>query len=270
MHFNNQSGNDILIERLESVIRNDRVSHAYLLEGPLSADKKVFAESFIKGILCSRKLGENCGACGICDKIDHGNHEDLILITAESGRIKDADIVSMQDRLKTKPFGERNVVIIDNADTMTLRAQNRLLKTLEEPPGMAVIFLLSENMEHLAQTIQSRCVKYRINYDGSDGYDFMMDKASKIAEMAFRRCPFYRMKDEAEDIFRDDVKTAAFLDSLEMVYRDMLIKGSDSISMYKDDDIIKNIYAVEAAGRRISQGVSPAYSLKKLLLTIGG
>lgn len=270
MHFKYQSGNDVLIERLESVIKNDRVSHAYLLEGPLCADKKSFAEAFIKGILCSRNLGENCGACGICDKIDHGNLEDLILITAESGSIKDADIVNMQDRLKTKPFGERNIVIIENADTMTLRAQNRLLKTLEEPPGRAVIFLLSENMEHLTQTIQSRCVKYRINYFGSDSYDFMMDKASKIADMAFRRCPFYRMKDEAEELFRDEEKTAAFLDSLEVVYRDMLIKGNSSISIYKDEDIIKNIHAVEAAGRRISQGVSAAYSLKKLFLTIGG
>ena len=270
MHFENYAENDRLIKRLEGVIANDCVSHAYILEGPLGADKKSFAEAFIKGILCSRNLGENCGGCSICDKIDHGNLEDLILISAESGSIKDADIVKMQDRLKTKPFGDRNLVIIENADTMTLRAQNRLLKTLEEPPGKTVIFLLSENMENLAQTIQSRCVKYRIDYFGSECYDSMMEKAAKIAEMAFRRAPFYRIKDEAEDILKDDEKVSTFLDSLEAVYRDMLIKGSKGISLYKDEDIINNIHAVESAGRKIRQGMSAPYALKKLFLTIGG
>lgn len=41
----------------------------------------------------------------------------------------------MQESLKSKPFGDRHIVVIENSDTMTLRAQNRLLKTLEEPPG---------------------------------------------------------------------------------------------------------------------------------------
>lgn len=270
MHFKNQSDNEVLINRLESVVINDRVSHAYILEGSVSADKMNFAQAFIKGILCSRNLGENCGKCSICDKIDHGNHEDIIVINTDTGSIKDAEIVKMQERLKTKPFGERNIVIIEDADTMTLRAQNRLLKTLEEPPGKTIIFLLSENMENLTQTIQSRCVKYRINYFGRDSYDYMIEKSSKIAEMAFRRDPFYRIKDEAEDIFKDDDKAAAFLDSLETVYRDMLINGNNSISLYKDEDIINNIHAVEAAGRKIRQGMSAAYALKKLFLTIGG
>lgn len=270
MYFKNSAENEKLIRRLNCVIRDERVSHAYILEGPFCADKKSFAESFIKGILCYKDLGENCGECGICDKIDHSNHEDVIYVSAETGSIKDADIISMQDRLKTKPFGERNIVIIENADTMTLRAQNRLLKTLEEPPGNSIIILLSENMENLAQTILSRCVKYRINYFGSDSYDFMMEKARTIAELSLNRKPFYRTKNEIEDIFRDDERIAAFLDSLQVVYRDMLLTENNKISLYKDEDIIKNIYAVESARKSIKKGVSAAYAMKKLLLTIGG
>lgn len=270
MYFKNSTENDKLIKRLGGVIRDGRISHAYILEGPLCADKKSFAESFIKGILCFKDLGENCGECGICDKIDHGNHEDIAYISAGTGRIKDSDIIKMQEHLKTKPFGERNIVIIEDADTMTLRAQNRLLKTLEEPPGRSVIILLSENMENLTQTILSRCVKYRINYFGSDNYDFMMEKARKVAELAFARSSFYRIKNEAEDIFKDAEQTAAFLDSLQVVYRDMLIKNDSGISLYKNEDIIKNIYAAEAARKSIKQGISAAYAMKKLFLTIGG
>ena len=98
---------------------------------------------------------------------------------------------------------------------MTLRAQNRLLKTLEEPPGKSVIILLSENIENLVQTIQSRCVKYRINYFGSENYDFMFDKAAKVADMILNRQPFYKVKKEVDDIMGSSEETAAFLDGLQ-------------------------------------------------------
>jgi len=270
MYFNNVNDNKKLIERLDKVVCDNRISHAYILEGPECADKKQFAEAFVKGILCSRNKGENCGACSICDKIDHNNHEDLIYISSEGSSIKDADIIKIQDRLKTMPFGERNIVIIEGADSMTLRAQNRLLKTLEEPPGNSVIILLSENMENLTQTILSRCVKYRINYFGSDSYDFMMDKARKIASMTLERCLFYKIKKAAEEIIKDDSDTAAFLDSLQVVYRDMLLDNQKKISLHKDEEIIRNIHAVEAARKSIKQGVSPVYAIKKLFITIGG
>ena len=82
MHFQNYDENKNLIDRLDNIIENDIVSHAYIFEGPGYVDKKSFADSFIKGILCPVNDGENCGRCGICSKIDHGNHEDVIDIEA--------------------------------------------------------------------------------------------------------------------------------------------------------------------------------------------
>ncbi|MDO4546213.1 MAG: hypothetical protein Q4C25_08645, partial [Bacillota bacterium] len=123
MIFKNREENQNLIDRLERIVKEDKISHAYLFEGSNCVDKSEFARSFVKGILCSKSLGENCGQCGFCDKIDHGNHEDLIYISGAEESIKDANIISMQERLKTKPFGERNIVIIEGCDTMTLRAQ---------------------------------------------------------------------------------------------------------------------------------------------------
>lgn len=270
MRFTNQEDNCNLITRLDNIVKDDKISHAYIFEGSACIDKKAFAESFIKGILCSRNLGENCGNCSICSKVDHDNHEDIIYISAEGGSIKDADIIEMQDKLKTKPFGERNIVVISDCDTMTVRAQNRLLKTLEEPPGKSVIILLSENIENLVQTIQSRCVKYRINYFGSENYDFMFDKAAKVADMILNRQPFYKVKKEVDDIMGSSEETAAFLDGLQVVFRNMLIEKTKGISLYKNDDIINNIHAVETARKQIKEGVSTAYAMKNLLLKIGG
>lgn len=270
MRFKEHENNVNLITRLDNVVKDDKISHAYIFEGSGCIDKKAFAESFIKGILCSKNLGENCGSCSICSKVDHDNHEDIIYISGEGGSIKDADIIEMQEKLKTKPFGDRNIVIISDSDTMTLRAQNRLLKTLEEPPGKAVIILLSENIENLVQTIQSRCVKYRINYFGSENYDFMMDKASKVAEMTLSRQPFYKVKKAVDDIIGSNEDAAAFLDGLQVVYRNILIEKTKGISLYKNDEIINNIHAVETARKQIKEGVSSAYAMKNLLLKIGG
>lgn len=270
MYFKERDENQNLIARLDHIIETDKISHAYIFEGIGCIDKRSFVESFVKGILCPVNTGDNCNSCGICRKVDHGNHEDIIYIKASGGSIKDADIVKMQESLKNKPFGDRHIVIIENSDTMTLRAQNRLLKTLEEPPGSSVIMLLSENMENLVQTIKSRCVKYRINYFGSEGYDFMMEKAEKVSDMALNREPFYKLKQEIDDILENSDEVAGFLDSLQVVFRNMLIKKNKGISLYKDEDLKRNIYAAENARRQIKEGVSQSYAMKNLLIKIGG
>lgn len=270
MDFKERKENINLIKRLDYIIENDKVSHAYIFEGPACVDKKAFAESFVKGVLCPVNSGDNCGKCGICRKIDHGNHEDMVYISADGSSIKDAAIVKMQDILKTKPFGDRHIVIIENSDTMTLRAQNRLLKTLEEPPGRSVIILLSENMENLVQTIQSRCVKYRINYFGSESYDYMMGKAKKIAEMSLDREPFYKIKKEIEDVLGSSEDVAGLLDGMQVFFRNMLLEKQKGISLHKDEELINDIHAVETARRQIREGVSSAYAIKNLLIKIGG
>ena len=59
-----------------------------------------------------------------------------------------------------KPYSSgRKVYIIPEADKMTTQAQNALLKTIEEPPSYVVILLLTENIDGLLPTIQSRCVR---------------------------------------------------------------------------------------------------------------
>ncbi|MEG0591635.1 MAG: DNA polymerase III subunit delta' C-terminal domain-containing protein, partial [Lachnospiraceae bacterium] len=61
--------------------------------------------------------------------------------------------------IMVKPYsGAYKIYIVPQADLMTVQAQNALLKTIEEPPEYAIIFLLTENAESLLPTITSRCV----------------------------------------------------------------------------------------------------------------
>ena len=69
----------------------------------------------------------------------------------------------VNDDIQIKPYqGPWKIYIIAEADLMTVQAQNALLKTIEEPPAYAVIFLLTENAEALLPTITSRCVMLKL------------------------------------------------------------------------------------------------------------
>lgn len=134
MSLKDTKGNEKVVERMIRAIKNRSISHAYLLEGNCSINKLALAESFVKAILCKDGEGDSCECCSSCNKLNHGNHEDVIYLAAEGNSIKDEAVEELQSRLKKKPYvGDRNIVILRDADTMTLRAQNRLLKTLEEP-----------------------------------------------------------------------------------------------------------------------------------------
>lgn len=95
-------------------------------------------------------------------------------------------------------------------------------------------------------------------------------KANKVAEMTLSRQPFYKVKKEVDDIMGNSEDTSAFLDGLQVVYRNKLIEKTKGISLYKNDELINNIHAVESARKQIKEGVSPAYAMKNLLLKIGG
>lgn len=270
MRLEQMDGNEKLAQRLTLAIKSGNVSHAYIFEGEGILDKRAFAEAFAKAVLCKTAPGTGCETCLSCKKINHGNHEDLIYVEADGNSIKDEAIEKLQERLKTKPYGERNIAIISDADTMTLRAQNRLLKTLEEPAVGTILILLSENIENLTQTILSRCVKFRLNYFGRESYEGMMETAQSIADMLLEGQPFYKRKQAVSEIMKDNGKTNAFLDALEKVYRDLLVENTEKAKLYKKTQIYKNVDFIEQTRRQIQRGVSKSYALKDLMIKIGG
>ncbi|MGC1679661.1 MAG: hypothetical protein WA740_19185, partial [Candidatus Binataceae bacterium] len=84
---------------------------------------------------------------------------DFIRIGRAAGR---SDVLIEQVRaliaqLGVKPSrGGARIAIIDDAETLNLPAQNALLKTLEEPPGHAIIFMITSSERALLDTVRSR------------------------------------------------------------------------------------------------------------------
>lgn len=270
MNLTGFEGNEKLIQRLTATIKNGTLSHAYIFEGEAALDKVAFAKAFVKAVLCEVEPGTGCDMCATCRKIEHDNLEDLIYVEADGTSLKDEAIEKLQERLKIKPYGARNIAVINNADTMTLRAQNRLLKTLEEPSKGTILILLSENIENLTNTILSRCVKFRLNYYGRESYEGMLDKAAEVADLLMRGAPFYQRKEAIAGILKDGDKVMAFLDALEKVYRDFLIIPSEEGRLYKKSQIYRNVSLIEETRRQLLKGVSKSYAMKDLMIKIGG
>ncbi|MBP6492598.1 MAG: hypothetical protein KA282_06440 [Clostridia bacterium] len=284
MSFKEITGNQKVVERMTQAVINRSVSHAYLLEGDRSIDKLALAENFVKAILCGEIIGDSCDNCPTCHKINHKNHEDLIYVCADGNSIKDEAIEELQSRIKKKPYvGERNIVIIQDADTMTLRAQNRLLKTLEEPAPGTVLILLSENIENLTQTILSRCVIYKLNPYETMEYDNVLDGAVRIADMLLDGRPFYEISNQLSEFTVNKDTAYEFLDALESWYRDLAISEYDAETemifhndriaeirkrsrLYPKTVIERSVAGIEEARNDLNRNLNINYTIKNMIL----
>ena len=159
--FGSIVGHQDIIEHLQSAIRSDKVSHAYILNGEKGSGKKLLATIFATTLQCQEKGIDPCLKCDSCKREHSNNHPDIIDITHEKPNSISIDEIRTQltNDVDIKPYyGPYKIYIIDDAQMMTLQAQNALLKTIEEPPKYAIILLLTNNANALLPTITSRCV----------------------------------------------------------------------------------------------------------------
>ena len=155
-------GNDLIKDLFLRAVRTSHVSHGYILSGEDGMGKKMIARSFAKLLLCedTEKGDTPCGKCHSCLQFASGNHPDVIYLKHEKPNVIGVDdIRNLNEDIIIKPYSSAyKIYIVDEAETMTVAAQNALLKTLEEPPIYAVILLLTTNGANFLQTILSRCV----------------------------------------------------------------------------------------------------------------
>lgn len=146
---------------LQRGMHNGRVRHAYLITGPESVGKHTLALSFAAALQCQHAdlMQRPCGECRSCKLLQSGNHPDLIYSQLDaSGALKIEEIRAVMSRLALKPFEARyRIAILSDFDHARPQAQDALLKTLEEPPGAAILILLASAADALLPTILSRC-----------------------------------------------------------------------------------------------------------------
>ena len=127
--------------------------------------RKSLANAFALSLLCEKGMEEPCMQCHACKQVLSGNHPDLIYVTHEKPASIGVDDIREQinDTIQVRPYSSYyKIYIVDEAEKMTVQAQNALLKTIEEPPAYAVILLLTTNQDAFLPTILSRCVQLKL------------------------------------------------------------------------------------------------------------
>jgi DNA polymerase III subunit delta' len=164
-------GHERVIARLASEVTTERLRHAYLILGTPGVGKASLAQTFASAILCPTgwKTGSGCGVCDACRRIDRGIHPDLEEFSLERQRETGSDrSATFQLSIETvreiivsasyRPYSARHrVIIVHDADTLTVEGQEALLKTLEEPPDYLVLLLIASNQDVFRPTLMSRC-----------------------------------------------------------------------------------------------------------------
>ena len=155
-----------IINYLKKIKAAGSISHAYIIQDEFSENAKTIAYAFAMSLHCQKGGVEACYECHACKQILKNNHPDLIYVEAQNQKsISVGDIrEKVNDTVEIKPYSSLyKVYIIDKADSMTVQAQNALLKTMEEPPEYAVIILIAQSLDRFLPTIKSRCIKLHIS-----------------------------------------------------------------------------------------------------------
>ena len=168
-------------EKLLSEIASGKLSHAYLIEGGEGCGKTYFARLAAAAVLCTGDTPP-CGKCPSCVKALAGSHPDLFYFSPD--KKASMGVETVRDIKKSLFFmpndGDRKVYIIDDAQKMTVQAQNALLKFIEEPPASVLFFIVTDKKESLLPTVVSRTrIISLAPSDNADIRRFLMSESKK-------------------------------------------------------------------------------------------
>lgn len=172
MLWNDLRGHHEQVAMLRRAVQRGRTAHAYLFVGPSGIGKRLVARRTAQALLCERRPDvelDACGDCPQCRQVIAGSHPDVLTVALLEGKreLTIAQFAGTRESrgreglchdLSLRPMlGTRRIAIIDDADLMNEESSNSLLKTLEEPPPGAILFLISSSTDALLPTIRSRC-----------------------------------------------------------------------------------------------------------------
>ncbi|MCQ2552460.1 MAG: hypothetical protein MJ148_03825 [Clostridia bacterium] len=255
----NENTNSKIKEQLLRMISSGRMAGAVLFVGGSKESRKEIAMWLMEKVLCKDELSLR--------KFHHQNHEDFIYLTKPEDKetIVVSQIEELIDRLSLKPYGDTYGVLIEDFHLAREAAQNKLLKTLEEPQTESVIVLLSERLDAVLPTIKSRCLSFVLEEEAIEGRT--EEEAAKAFTKAIKaKAAYYKKKEILMDILSDKdnsrERALEFLDILEEELEKELLKGEDTVLLSGA------IRQAETSRAYLKQVHSVAYTLKQMCLRV--
>ncbi|NNG20888.1 DNA polymerase III subunit delta' [Naumannella sp. ID2617S] len=131
------------------------MSHAWLITGPPGSGRSNAGRAFAAALQCERG---GCGECTACRTAMSGAHPDVTLVRTEMLSIGVEEVRDLVRRASMSPtLGRRQVLVVEDADRVTERGADALLKAIEEPAARTVWILCAPTPDDVVATIRSRC-----------------------------------------------------------------------------------------------------------------
>ncbi len=139
---------------LGSIGQGKDVHHAWLFTGPPGSGRSQLALAFAASLLCA---DSGCGTCNSCQMIQSRNHPDVQVLNTERVLISIDEVTEFIEKSIQMPaIGKYRIMVIEDADRMSERTSNLLLKSLEEPPKGTIWMICAPSEADLLPTIRSR------------------------------------------------------------------------------------------------------------------
>lgn len=154
------AGQQAAVEQLSRAAAADRPTHAWLFTGPPGSGRSNAARAFAQALQCEVEdpTGRGCGSCHSCLTVSAGTHADVKVLATENVTYKIDEVRELISLAQDRPTSGRwRIFIMEDADRMTERATNVLLKAIEEPPERTIWMLCAPSPADVLVTIRSRC-----------------------------------------------------------------------------------------------------------------
>ena len=199
-YFPDIFGNDFHKNRIALAVLEERLPHALLIDGPVGSGKMTLATGIAAALNCESRDDQTrpfpCGRCNSCRRVREGGFTDVKVLKRVDGKatigVNEIKAFRSDMYLSATESGHK-VYIIDEAEKMTVEAQNALLIILEEPPKNVVIMLLASGTDSILTTIKSRTQYLPMSRFTTEELSKYLDKTSSEARsLAFRDVEGYK------------------------------------------------------------------------------
>ncbi len=247
--------NKPVAEQLQKMMESGRLVHAFLFCGGSEESRRELGYSFAEDLY-------------------EGNIIDFTVITKPDDRqsIVVDQIEDLLQQLMYKAYGKRHVVLIENAQLMNTAAQNKFLKTLEEPASETVYILLADRQSAMLPTVVSRCNSYFLEDAEAELPEEIRKAADELFRLTLEGAPFYKKKAAAAPALNSKENAREMAISLLEGYSEALRRGlsreKGDFSGNSSKRMLRALEGAQRALRSLREMQSPQYTVKSLLLLI--
>lgn len=167
--------NSAAYKALQKSVEDNALAQAYIFVSPDFTSLKLLSRLFAASAITNNNLEDEDSTAELIFK---DMHADVKIFPSANGKSENtvytADIDELLSTVNIRPSsGDKKFYIIDYGETMNSSCQNKLLKTLEEPPASVHIIINCASLAPILPTIISRCRKIEPdNYSDKQLYDY--------------------------------------------------------------------------------------------------